>query len=210
MLGRQLRGVGEGRGQLAGLLVGYRGPRELEVDPADRVFELDQEAELAVGVGAERQVAGMGLEQVDVAGNRFGAVDRVGDGVMGRQERRGRDGAADLCRVGAGDRFGVVVVDLVAGRVGGEIRAGAESVGGRRADAEAGRQLDSDVLGLGGLGKRGVEGGAEVGRIVGLGEVEVDREAGGLVGLQRPTALQRSGGEGRVELGGEGRFSRSR
>ena len=45
------------------------------------------------GVAAERQVAGVGLQQVDVAGDRVGADDFVGEivfnGVVERQQRRG-------------------------------------------------------------------------------------------------------------------------
>ena len=89
MPGRQLRVVGEDGGQLAGVLVGDRGAGELEVDPVARVFELDQEAELALLVAAaDRQVAGVGLQQVDVAGDRLGADDFfVFDGVAEGEQR---------------------------------------------------------------------------------------------------------------------------
>ena len=97
VFGGQLRVVEEGRGQLAGLLVGDGDAGELDVDPVARVFELDQEAELAVLVTtADRQVTGVGFEEVDVAGDRLGAVDLVGDGVVGGEQRRGGYGAADL------------------------------------------------------------------------------------------------------------------
>ena len=118
MAGGQLGVFGEGRGQLAGVGVGGGDAWELEVGPVAFVLELDQEAELAgLVAAADRQVAGVGLQEVDGAFDRFWADGGLGYRVAEGEQWRERDSGADLRGFGAGDGLGVVVVDLVSGRV---------------------------------------------------------------------------------------------
>ena len=204
--GGQLGVFGEDRGQLTGVGVGGGDARELEVDPVARVFELDQQAELAgLVAAADRQVAGMGLQQVDRAGDRFAADRGPGYRVAEGEQWRERDSAADLRGFRASNGLCGVVVDLVSGRVRALVRAGLEAVGRGRRERQTGGQLDGDVLRLGRLGDRGVIGGVlGIGRVVRLREVEVDGETRGRVGLDRAEALQRFGRDrGFIELGGE-------
>ena len=131
------------------------------------------------------QVARVGLDDVDVALDRLGAGDGVGNRIVGGQKRRGADHGADLRGLGAGDREGVAVADLIAGRVGGESEQPSRPLAAEgEIETPAGMVtiafFSGGVAGMVRIDRRG-----GIGRVVGLEEMQVEPEARGLVGLDR-------------------------